>query len=87
MKTVQTIIKNCKQAQLLGIKKQEIGISFTENMQLKLHIATCSVCKKILQQSGAIDNAVKNLLQQNKEPFTLTHQQKKQMQTMVNNEV
>jgi len=53
---LKKIIYNCKQATFL-IEKKTLGkISAAEALQLKIHLAGCSVCRTFQQQSILINH-------------------------------
>lgn len=57
------IIYNCRKATYL-IEKSQIGnITLREKLELKIHLAGCSVCKTFLKQSVLINKMVHDLFQ------------------------
>ncbi|MEO8405417.1 MAG: hypothetical protein ABI480_12505 [Chitinophagaceae bacterium] len=63
MNDVKKIIYNCKKATLLIEKKQMTPLTLGEKMELKLHLAGCSVCRTFERQSILINNHIKSLFQ------------------------
>ena len=53
--TLKKIIYNCKQATFLMEKKTFGKITGSETLQLKIHLAGCSVCRTFQQQSVLIN--------------------------------
>lgn len=58
---LKKIAYNCKKATFLIEKKQVGSISNREKLELKIHLAGCSVCRIFEQQSTAINRMVKDL--------------------------
>lgn len=58
---IKKIAYNCKQATFLIEKKQLATLTFREKLELKIHLATCSVCRMFQQQSIVINQMVKGL--------------------------
>ena len=46
---------SCKKATELVEKNAVVGLSWNENIQLKMHTSMCSACKKYESQSKIID--------------------------------
>jgi len=55
------IAYNCKKATLLIEKKQITDLTLREKMELKIHLAGCSVCRIFEKQSIMINRMVKAL--------------------------
>lgn len=63
---LKKIAYNCKKATFL-IEKRQIGsISMREKMELKIHLAGCSVCRIFEQQSIVINKLVHDLFHEPK---------------------
>lgn len=60
---LKKIAYNCKKATFLIEKKQVSGITPREKLELKIHLAGCSVCRIFEQQSFNINRLVKELFQ------------------------
>jgi hypothetical protein len=61
MAELKKIAYNCKKATLL-IEKKLIGkITFREKLELKIHLAGCSICRTFERQSILINQMVKEL--------------------------
>jgi hypothetical protein len=65
MNEVKKIIYNCHKATMLIEKKQLARLTIREKMELKLHLAGCSVCKLFQQQSILINKQVRSLFHSN----------------------
>ena len=61
---IKKIAYNCKQATFLIEKKQLETLTIREKLELKIHLAGCSVCRTFQQQSIAINQMVKGLFHQ-----------------------
>ena len=59
------ISNNCKKATFLIDKKNLEGISFLQHMELRIHLAGCSICRLYQKQSQAIDKLVDNFYHTN----------------------
>lgn len=60
---LKKIAYNCRKATFL-IEKQQIGkITEREQLELKIHLAGCSICVTFMQQSMAINQMVRKLFQ------------------------
>lgn len=60
---VKNIVRNCKEATLIALKKEEGKISFKERIQLAIHLMYCDACKQFIKQSAIINKAMKQLHQ------------------------
>lgn len=54
----QRISNNCKKATWLIDQKNLEGISFLQHIELRMHLAGCSVCRLYAQQSQVLDQLV-----------------------------
>ncbi len=61
MSNLKKIANNCQKATLLIEKKQLARLTLREKLELRLHLAGCSVCKLFQRQSLLINKQVKNL--------------------------
>ena len=61
MGEIKKIAYNCKKATLLIEKKQIVSLSLREKLELKIHLAGCSVCRIFEKQSVMINQMVKDL--------------------------
>lgn len=58
------IIRNCKKATLLSLKKEEQPLSFREQARLSIHLLFCNACKQFVRQSALINKAMKGFVKQ-----------------------
>jgi hypothetical protein len=61
MNSLKGIIYNCRQATFLIEKKQLKILTFTENVELRIHLTSCAVCRVFQKQSILINQMVQNL--------------------------
>ena len=82
---LKKIAYNCKKATFL-IEKQQIGkISLREKMELKIHLAGCSICVTFMQQSALINQMAKKLFHSDYTQLKLDEGFKEQLQKRINN--
>lgn len=85
MNDIKKIIYNCHQATLLIEKKQLERLTIREKMELRLHLAGCSVCKLFQRQSILISQRVKNLVRSpSSQKRSLDELYKKDLQDQIN---
>jgi len=86
---IEKIAYNCKKATFLIEKKQIGTISLREKLELKTHLAGCSVCRIFEQQSIKINEMVKNLFHTHnqQEEIKLDEDFKKAMQERIEKEL
>lgn len=86
---IEKIAYNCKKATFLIEKKQIGTISLREKLELKIHLAGCSVCRIFEQQSIKINEMVKNLFHTHnqQEEIKLDEDFKKAMQERIEKEL
>jgi hypothetical protein len=60
---LKKIAYNCRKATFLIEKKQLAPITLREKLELRIHLAGCSVCRIFEQQSSVINQMVKELFQ------------------------
>ena len=61
MGPLKKIQYNCRKATFLIEKKMTDKITFREHIELRIHLAGCSVCRIYQEQSGKINQMVKQL--------------------------
>lgn len=84
MNDVKKIMYNCHKATMLIEKKQLARLTIREKMELKLHLAGCSVCKLFQQQSILINKQVRSLFQATtKKEHVLDDIYKKELQARI----
>lgn len=77
---MKDILYNCRKATFLIEKKSFAMISVKEQVELKLHLAACSVCKLYQQQSSLINKMVKkHLVKEITQAGNLGHQFKEDL--------
>lgn len=62
MNWLKKIQHNCHKATFLIEKKQHGPITVREWLDLKIHLAGCSVCRRFQRQSLAINRMIRSLL-------------------------
>jgi len=88
MTSLKKIAYNCRKATLLIEKKQLIRLSAWETIELRIHLAGCSVCKLYQQQSITISNQIKKLFNQTgQEKKSLDEKFKKKLQEQIENKL
>ncbi|WP_293310276.1 hypothetical protein [Pedobacter sp. UBA5917] len=60
---IKKIAYNCRKATFLIEKQQLAPITIREKLELKIHLAGCSICRTFMQQSIAINKMVHHLFQ------------------------
>jgi hypothetical protein len=56
--SLQFLLLSCKKATALSDKKSETGLTWTENVQLRMHISICDGCKTYIKQSEIIERTL-----------------------------
>ena len=90
MNHLKKVIYNCKQATLLIEKKQLTKLSFRESIELRIHLAGCSMCKLYNKQSHVISTMVFQLFHdsiQQASTAKLDDDFKKELQDRIENEL
>ena len=90
MNHLKKVIYNCKQATLLIEKKQLARLSFRESIELRIHLAGCSMCKLYNKQSHVISTMVLQLYHdsmQQTSAVKLDEAFKKELQDRIENEL
>ncbi len=82
---LKNIIRNCKQATLISLKKEEGKITIADRIKLSIHLLFCDACKRFIKQSGLINKAMQQLHQKLHQypPHTLSKETKEKMQQQV----
>jgi len=84
MGPIKKIAYNCRKATFLIEKQQISSITLREKIELKIHLAGCSICKIFQTQSILINKMVgKHLADQHKD-LILDNDFKDQMQQKIN---
>jgi hypothetical protein len=81
------IAYNCRKATYLIEKKQLSEISVREKIELKIHLAGCSVCKTFEKQSLLINHMIKNLFTINEADAKLDEPFKTELRERIKNKL
>ena len=82
MKKMEKIAYNCRKATLL-IEKQQFGrLTIGERIELRIHLAGCSVCRVFQQQSITINKMIKGVFN-TRGPIILDNDFKKSLQDQI----
>lgn len=85
--SLKKIAYNCHKATFL-IEKKKIGkISVKEQLELKYHLAGCSVCRLFEKQSMLIDLIVKRHFSEDAKTFKLSSTLKKELSKKIEEEL
>ena len=88
MNKLKKIQYNCKQATFLIEKRQLAKLTFRETIELRIHLAGCSVCKLFDKQSHIINALVKQVLHDaGEQEMRLDDQYKQQIHTRIEDEL
>jgi len=88
MNGLKKIQYNCRKATFLIEKKQSEPITIRERLELKIHLAGCSVCRVFEQQSILINKMVKDLFNpEHAHDLKLDEGFKKDLQEMIDEEL
>jgi hypothetical protein len=81
---IRAIAYNCKKATYLIEKMELTTITMREKLELKIHLAGCSVCRIFAQQSLLINRLVKDIYHPSKETnLSLDENFKKELQEKI----
>jgi len=86
MNHLKKVIYNCKQATLLIEKRQIRKLSFRESIELRIHLAGCSMCQLYNKQSQIIHQMVLQLFHDTQlqvSTLTLDQNFKKELQDRI----
>ena len=84
MNKLEKIAYNCRKATLL-IEKQQLGsLTMGERVELKMHLAGCSVCRLFQEQSISINKMIKELFNRKAGEVKLDDQFKQSLQEQIN---
>jgi len=86
MNHLKKVIYNCKQATLLIEKRQIRKLSFRESIELRIHLAGCSMCQLYNKQSQIINQMVLQLFHDTQlqvSTLTLDENFKKELQDRI----
>ncbi|KQR71166.1 hypothetical protein [Pedobacter sp. Leaf176] len=78
---------NCRKATFLIEKQQIANITQTEKMELKIHLAGCSICVTFMQQSAVINQMARKLFDPDSGALKLAKGFKEQLQKQINSQL
>lgn len=81
---LERIAYNCKKATFLIEKKQETALATREQLELKFHLAGCSICRVYQKQSILINNMMQQLFKATSEELKLDSSFKTSLQQHIN---
>lgn len=82
------IAYNCRKATFLIEKQQLSTITTKEKIELKIHLAGCSICRTFMQQSMVINKMVHELFHSQKRlDVQLNDKVKEEMQKAINKHI
>lgn len=84
---IRKIAYNCKKATFLIEKRQLEKITIREELELKIHLAGCSVCRIFQQQSLMINQMVKSWINSSPQEKKLDENYKNQLQNIIQNRI
>ena len=84
---LKKIAYNCRKATFLIEKQQIAEITVREKLELKIHLAGCSICVTFMQQSAVINQAVKKLFQPDRAKLKLDKGFKQQLQKRIEDQL
>lgn len=78
-------IISCKQASLLSEMKNDGKLGFWAKIRLRLHLLSCSACRKFIQQSQLIGQQLKNFAEKigSSPKFPLSEDSKRRMEEQI----
>jgi hypothetical protein len=71
MNKLRKVQYNCHKATFLIEKRTMKHLSFFERVELRIHLAGCSVCRTYQKQSVLIGEMVQHILYGNKDQYTI----------------
>lgn len=84
---LKKIAYNCKKATFL-IEKQQIGrITLREKLELKIHLAGCSICLTFMKQSAMINLMARKMFYSDQHELYLDDAFKKQLQKRIEDQL
>lgn len=87
MSKLREIQYNCKKATYLIEKRMLDKITFRENIELRIHLAGCSVCRLFDQQSQIINKLTRQLFHDRSKNITLDDEYKNQLHQQIEKEL
>ncbi len=87
MSKLREIQYNCKKATYLIEKRMLDKITFREKIELRIHLAGCSVCRLFDQQSQIINKLTRQLFHDRSKNITLDDEYKNQLHQQIEKEL
>jgi hypothetical protein len=87
MEALKKITHNCKHATLLIEKKLIAKLTLREKIFLRIHLFGCGVCRLYQQQSGRINEMVRQLFHSSVQDVKLDDNFKKDLQDRIEEEL
>ncbi|MFD0792008.1 hypothetical protein ACFQZX_00185 [Mucilaginibacter litoreus] len=84
---LERIAYNCRKATFLIEKKQEEKLTLREKLELKIHLAGCSICRIYEKQSVLIDLMMKKIFKENHKDIRLDSNYKLNLQRRINDQM
>ncbi|MCC8408242.1 hypothetical protein LJ707_04825 [Mucilaginibacter sp. UR6-1] len=84
---LERIAYNCRKATLLIEKKQEVKLTMREKLELKLHLAGCSICRIYEKQSVLINLMMQKLFKEERKEIRLDSSYKLDLQKRINDQM
>jgi hypothetical protein len=87
MNKLKKVQYNCHKATFLIEKRTMKPLSFFEKLELRIHLAGCSVCRTYQKQSAVIGEMVHQILYSNKDHYHLNEEDKQVMEQRIEEEL
>ena len=87
MNKLKQVQYNCRKATFLIEKRMLAKLTLIETVELRIHLAGCSVCRTYQVQSKLIGQMVHQLLSSTEKHFTLRQEDKDAMQKRIKDEL
>ena len=85
MRKKRKIANNCEKATFMIEKKKFSALSFTENFELRVHLAGCEACRVFQRQSKIIDRVAFTIFNESTaKELKLDEKYKKELQEIIN---
>ena len=84
---LKKIAYNCKKATYLIEKQQIAKITLREQLELKIHLAGCSICVTFMQQSAVINQMAHKMFHPDKTDFKLGDDFKMKLQKRIDEQL
>lgn len=83
-----SVIYSCRKATLLQEKKEAVGVSFFEQLQLSMHKLNCASCRKFFRQTQQLKVHLREAVSSMEAypPFTFTDEQKAKLEMLLRKE-